>query len=505
MSIAGNTPIIVGAGQCVEREACASSPMQLASSAAQAALDSCGADAKTAAAAIDTIAVVKIFSDSAKMWETSLGRSNNPPQSVASRIGASPVSRIYSETGGNCPQSLLMEFFADLQAGKRTMVLLTGSEAIKNQRNAERNDVALDWTETFDEELEDRGFGSFVANNQERFNGMVMPIYYYIIIEEARRQKLGLSREEYLQQLGQQQAAFSAIAANNPYAQFPGAQSAEDILAAEPLTHLYTKRMVAQDSVNQGAALLLTTVDKARELGIPERNWVYMHGAAEGTEVDLTIRPDPSTSEMATRVVDRALAMADKTIDDISLLDIYSCFPCAVLAVSDHLGLPADGSKQLTLTGGLPYFGGPGNNYSMHGLAEMWSQIRRDSAQYAFIHANGGVLSKHASGVFSCQPSSVDWSSADTYISQDELPRKEQVSNPARGQVIAYTVNYHKGQAVQGIVLCETDDGERFVSCSKLEDQATVKEMLSRESAGRSVSVTPDPEQEHTLHFQFAD
>ena len=191
MSIAGNTPIIVGAGQCVEREACASSPMQLASSAAQAALDSCGADAKTAAAAIDTIAVVKIFSDSAKMWETSLGRSNNPPQSVASRIGASPVSRIYSETGGNCPQSLLMEFFADLQAGKRTMVLLTGSEAIKNQRNAERNDVALDWTETFDEELEDRGFGSFVANNQERFNGMVMPIYYYTNNEMIDMSKWG--------------------------------------------------------------------------------------------------------------------------------------------------------------------------------------------------------------------------------------------------------------------------------------------------------------------------
>ena len=57
-------------------------------------------------AAIDTIAVVKIFSDSAKIWATELGRSNNPPQSVAEAIGANPDSRIYSQTGGNVPQSL---------------------------------------------------------------------------------------------------------------------------------------------------------------------------------------------------------------------------------------------------------------------------------------------------------------------------------------------------------------------------------------------------------------
>ena len=262
--------------------------------------------------------------------------------------------------------------------------------------------------------------------------------------------------------------------------------------------------MVAQDSVNQGAALLLTTVGKARELGIPEANWVYMHGAAQGMDVDLSLRPDPSTSEMAERVVDQALAMAGKTAADISLIDIYSCFPCAVLAISDHLGLPANGSRALTLTGGLPYFGGPGNNYSMHGLAEMWSQIRSDRDQYALITTNGGVLSKHASGVFSCQPSSIDWSAASTKIDQSELARREQVAHPDSGRVISYTVNYHKGQPMQGIVLCETNEGQRFVSCTANDDQATVQEMLNTEAAGREVEVSTDPEQEHTLHFRFA-
>lgn len=502
MSISDNTPIIVGAGQCVEREAGKTSPMGIAARAAQAAIDASGGS--SVAEAIDTIAVTKIFSDSAALWATDLGRSNNPPQSIAKAIGANPDNRIYSVTGGNVPQSFVIEFFADLVEGRRSMVLVAGSEAIRNQRNAKRNDLTLDWEEEFDEPLEDRGFGDFVANDQERHNGMVMPLFYYAIIEEARRQRLGLSLEDYLSQLGALQQSFSAVAAQNPYSQFPGSMTADQILDAEPLTHLYTKRMIAQDSVNQGAALLLTTVGKARELGIPKSNWVYMHGAAQGMEVDLSLRPDPSTSRMAEQVADKAIAMSGKNIDDISLIDIYSCFPCAVTAITDHLNLPADGSKALTLTGGLPYFGGPGNNYSMHGIAEMWSQIRSNPQQYAFIHANGGVLSKHASGVFSCQPSAIDWSEADTKISQDVLERKEQIAKPEGGTVISYTVNYLKGTPAQGIVLCETDDGKRFVSSTAATDQETVQQMLTSEPAGRRVTVTPDAEQEHTLHFQFA-
>ena len=503
MATIDNTPILVGAGQYVEREAGSSSPMNIASRAARAAVDACGGN--NIAAAIDTIAVTRIFPDSSSLWATEQGRSNNPPQSVAQALGAHPESRIYSVVGGNVPQAFMIEFFADLAAGRRELVLLAGSEAIKNQRHASRNNLVLDWEEEFDEALEDRGFGEFVANNQERHNGMVMPLFYYAIIEEARRQKRGLSRRDYLTQLGGLQASFSAVAAQNPYAQFPGLMTAQDILGAEPLTHLYTKRMVAQDSVNQGAALLLTTVDKARQLGIAERHWVYMHGAAQGMEVDLSIRPDPSTSRMAELVVDKALAMANKDIEEIELIDIYSCFPCAVTAITDHLGLAADGSRVLTLTGGLPYFGGPGNNYSMHGLAEAWSQLRSKPGQFAFIHANGGVLSKHASGVFSCQPSTIDWSDAETGIPRDVLERREQDAAPAAGTVVAYTVNYLKGQAARGIVLCDTDAGKRFVSCTAPEDQATVQTMLETESAGRRVAVKSVPDQAHVLHFSFSD
>ena len=218
-------------------------------------------------------------------------------------------------------------------------------------------------------------------------------------------------------------------------------------------------------------------------------------------DLDLSRRPDPSRSEMAAKVLDRALDMAGKNAADLELLDIYSCFPCAVTAVSDHLGLEPGG--ELTLTGGLPYFGGPGNSYSMHGLAEMWSRIRQHPSQYALVHANGGVLTKHATGVFSCLPSDIDWSQQGTGISSDGLASVEQIAEPEGGTIISYSVNYHKGEPIQGIALCETDEGKRFCCCTAPQDLATVNEMLGIEPAGRRVAVTPQQEKPDTLHFKF--
>lgn len=477
--------------------------MDMAGRAANAAIDASGGQG--VAEAIDTIAMVKIFSDSAPTWANELGRSNNPPQSVAQRIGASPKHRIYSETGGNEPQTLLMEFFADLQEGTRDMVLLCGGEAIRNQRNAERNGIELNWTEEFDEPLEDRGFGVWVVSQQERFNGLIAPVFYYTIMEDVRRQRLGFGWEDYSARECDMLAAFNRVAVQNPYAQFPNEMSAEEIAAADPLTHLYTKRMVAQDKVNQGAALLLTTVGKAKALGIPEENWIFMHGAAKGLDHDMTVRQDPSVSAMAHDVVQRAFDMAELNIRDISLIDIYSCFPVAVTAIAEELGLATDGSDPLTLTGGLPYFGGPGNNYAMHGLAEAWQQLRARPDSYAFVHANGGMLSKHGSGIFSREPSIIDWSTADTVVDTDSIPALEAIIHPDHGRILSYTINYMNNAPVQAIILAETDDERRFVAHTRPEDQDLVQAMAADDAAGRRVSVNRGDANEYALHFALTD
>ncbi|MGI9287783.1 MAG: hypothetical protein ACR2P1_20530 [Pseudomonadales bacterium] len=481
------TPILVGWGQVVEREAGDASPMALAGQAAAMALADCGGS--EVARAIDTICVTRLFSDTGKLWACKWGRSDNPPQSVAQHLGATPQHRIYTEVGGDQPQSHLIEFAADIANGDRDVVLLAGAEALKNQRYAEREQRTLDWNQSFAEPLDDRGVGPSVATTQELQNGLHNVAYYYSLIEQAQRHKAGHSIEQHRQSTARLLASLSAVAADNPYAQFNGQQTAENILAAAPMTHLYTKRMIAQDGVNQGAALLLCSIAKARALGIPESNWVYLHGLAKGQELEVSRRPDPARSPVAEQVADRALDIAGLSVDAVNTIDVYSCFPCAVTAVAGHLGLPLDGSRALTTTGGLPYFGGAGNNYSMHALAEAVRHARLNPQGFHMVTCNGGVLSKHAVGIYSCQPSNVDWSRVDTTVEIGEADARNICENPGEGTIASYTIHFDRDGSGHAIILADTHAGERFVAVTAKENIATPQQMLDKEPSGAKVSV----------------
>lgn len=500
-----NTPVLIGAGQVVEREATMHSPMQLAAQAAASALADAlsgagsGTNPDVLAAHIDTIAVCRLFSDMGYLWPCQWGRSNNPPQSIARAIGANPRSRIYSQAGGNQPQSLLIEFAKDIASGKRDMVLLAGAEALKNQRHADRRktdqpDFSLDWSEDFSEPLEDRGIGDLFATAQELANGLLSVAPYYALIEQALRHQSGLSIEAYQKQMAQLLAVFSEVAANNPHAQFAGAQSAEQILAANPINHLYTKRMIAQDSVNQGAAILLCSLRTARAFGIPASRYIYLHGLAEGVEHPLSQRADLGRSPVAEQVVERALNMAGVTANEIDLLDIYSCFPCAITAIATYLGLATDGSRSLTLTGGLPYFGGPGNNYSMHAMAEAITQLRNSAGEntrprYALVTANGGMLSKHAAVVYSNTPAALDWRALKSWVeaTQAAVPINE---NPTAGWILSYVVYPDHQGRINGVIIGRSHSNEgqqQFVACS--DDGDTLQQLLAEDPTGKSVTV----------------
>lgn len=502
-SLPGNTPILVGAGQVVETEATATAPMGLAAEAAKRALEHSGVSGL--AAAVDTVSVTRLFTDSMGMPECPFGRSDNPPLSVAKAVGATPSHCIYGQVGGTEPQSRVIEFAGDIARGERSVVLMTGAEAIRSQRSAQRAGQNLDWSESFDPlppgapALEDRGWGKLFVSNQEVSNGLLVPMFYFALIDQAQATARGRSADEHRAAMAQLFAPLSEVAAANPYAQFPGACTAAELLEATPLNHLYSKRMIAQDSVNQGAALVMCSVAVARELEIPREHWVFLHGMADGEDVNLSEREDPARSLVAEAVLERTFSLAGKTIADMSLIDIYSCFPCAVTAVADYLGLPTDGSAALTLTGGLPFFGGPGNNYGMHALAEAVAQLRGDAGAFALVTSVGGMFSKHAAGIYSRQPTVLDWAGIDTRVSGDALPRRDIVEAPAGGSIHTYVVNYQRGEPVQAMILADTADGGRFIATTAPGDAATVAAMLAADPTGLSVEV--EPQQHGALHF----
>jgi acetyl-CoA C-acetyltransferase len=490
-----NTPIIIGAGQYVERlhtqsEPPFAPPMQLAAIACQTALR----DAGIAAAEIDTIAVIRLFSDTVKTWHSPYGGSNNPPESIASRIGATPAHRIYSNAGGTEPLHVMVELLGAIARGEKTLALLTGAEAIASQRFGMRNSFEDDWREEFDIPFENRQYRQRFVSPEEISCGLSLPVRSYAVIENIQAHSMGHSLQQHRDYMAQLMAPFSTVAEANPYSQSPVAHTAQALAAIDAGNYLislpYSKLLIAQDAVNQASALLLTSVGHARHLGVDPRQWIFLEAYAEGVDQYLSQRVDPGRSTAMERVLTTALEMAGATHADMDLIDIYSCFPCAVHAACEVLGLPTDGSRALTVTGGLPYFGGPGNNYSAHALAEVAVRLRGGAAR-ALITANGGILSKHAAAVLTSQPeraANIDLSKDDGLtVDCTNIPLRPMIDIPQRGDIISYTVIPRRDKADIGMVLAETPAGERFLASST--ESAVTGWMQDNSPIGRSIDV----------------
>ena len=495
MSVADNTPILIGVGEASERidaaDYAALSPVALAAKAAEAALADAGAPGL--AANIDVIAAIRQFEISGPNAKPPFGASNNFPRSVGKRIGADPARAVLEVVGGQGPQHLVNEFAHAIAAGEAGMVLLVGSESISTVRHLASRGETRDWAEAVTGPLEDRGFGGEgLLTRDLATHGARTPITVYAMFENARRAQRGLSRNAYRLEMGRLFAPFTQVAAGNPHAMSPEARTAEDLAAVTAENRLtadpFPRRMVARDQANQGAAVLLTSVAKARALGVPEDRWVYLLGGADVRERTVIERQDLAHSPASAMAVRKALDAADASLADIGAFDLYSCFPIAVFNICDELGLRSDDPRGLTLTGGLPFFGGAGNNYSMHAIASLVRWLRGHPGAKGLVGANGGFLSKYSVGVYST--ASAEWRGFDSKPLQQEIDAwvAPALSPGYAGEadVETYTIDYASPEP-RGVVLGRTAAGERVVAA--VQDPALVRRLIDEEPLGGSVTI----------------
>lgn len=494
------TPVIIGVGEASERidasDYAALSPVELAARAAQAALDD--AHAKVALGPkVEVIASIRQFEASGPGAVAPFGKSNNFPRSVAKRIGADPARAILEPVGGQGPQHLVNEFAHAIAKGEMGLALICGSEAISTVRHLASKGETRDWAETIDAQLEDRGFGvEGLADPELNAHGARIPMQLYALFENARRGKLGLDRKAYGLEMGKLFAPFTEVASKNPHAMSQEVFTAEELATVTPKNRLvadpFPRRMVARDQANQGAAVLIASVAKARELGVPQERWVYLHGGADAKERIPIERNDIAAYPAAGLASRKALEVAGVGVDDIALFDLYSCFPIAVFDVRDELGVKPGDTRPLTVTGGLPFFGGAGNNYSMHAIAEMVRALRERPGAFGFVGANGGFLSKYSTGVYSTKPS--NWTGFDSKPLQAQIDgwaAPKLAADATRGVVETYTVDYNREQPY-GVLVCRTDAGERFAAMTDPDDQTVVQAMIAQEPLGASVQVKKD-------------
>jgi len=238
------------------------------------------------------------------------------------------------------------------------------------------------------------------------------------------------------------------------------------------------------------AAVLVTSVGEARALGIPASRWVYLAGCGDAHDHwFVTDRVNYFSSPAIRRAGTTALEMAGATIGDIAHFDIYSCFPSAVQIARDALGIAADDPRPLTSTGGLPYFGGPGNNYSMHGIAAVMDKVRARPGSKGLVTALGWYITKHSVGIYSTQPPDKPWQRRDPAADQAEIDARkgpEVVREPnGPAEVETYTVFFDRdGTPVRGLVVGRLEGGRRFLA-ELPSDRALLESMTQEEAIGR--------------------
>jgi acetyl-CoA C-acetyltransferase len=476
-------PVVVATGQSIERTATVSA-LELAARAAE----ECLAQAPGARPHIQLVSVVNILSKSGPA----------PAALLARRLVLTPARTEVTTIGGNSPQWLVNRAAAAISAGELDGALVVGAEA---QRSAKIQGPGDHVDDDFsggalspDPVIGDDRAG---VGKAEIDIGLIAPVHVYALFESVIARRAGRTPAEQRQALGTLMAGFTEVAAKHPRAWFPEVRTASELAEVTPDNRLvaepYPKRMCAFLHVDQGAAVLVTSLAAARAAAV-EEGAVFCLSGAEATDVWFpAARPDLGSSPGLRAAASAATRAADLGVDDMAAFDVYSCFPCAVEMAVEALQVAPDDARGLTVTGGLPYFGGPGNNYSLHAVATMVDHLRARGGT-GLVSALGWYATKHAVGIYGSAPPTRGWRRGDTDEAQRAIDASAlAVATEADGPavVVASTVVAGPGGAVSAApVIARLPDGRQIAAGAAPDELAA---LAGRNLVGDRIVVSGSP------------
>ena len=495
MSIDPRTPVLVGQGQIVNHAATladAREPAQLIAEAIRSAASDAGLNTVPD---VDALNIVRMLS-----W-----RYANPAHTVAKLLGINTLADGITPHGGNMPQLVVNKLAVEIQKGELDIAIIAGGESSYSRSRAQREGTTLNWTPEAqgtpapNQIVDDAAMSS----PEEIARKIFLPVQIYPMFETAIRAKANRSIVEHDQLISELWSRFSGVAATNPNAWSQSALSAEQIRTVTPKNRMigspYRKVMNSNNQVDMAAALIICSAEKATQLGIARDRWVFPVSGTDCHEHYYISNRFSFADTPAVRLGGTmACNLADVSLTDISLIDLYSCFPSAVQLGAQSLNLSL--ARQLTITGGLSFAGGPWNNYVMHAIATMMTKLRNDtgSKQNGFIWANGGYATKHSFGVYSNVPakSGFRYDSPQTKI--DSLDKRELASmsdaaSDVAGQatIEAYTVMHNRdGEPETAIAAVLLNDSRRAWATST--DRQVAAALCTEEWVGRKVNLNSD-------------
>lgn len=481
MTIDPRTPVLIGTGQVVQRAEGlddARDPVAMMVEAITLAASDAGLSSVPNP---DAIRVVSLLS-----WKY-----GNPAHFIAHDLGLTPRELGLSAMGGNTPQTLVNAASRQILAGELDLVILTGGETTRTRARYNKAGLTPDWRTT---DIAPVLVSEDLTMNmpEELSRKIMMPIQIYPLFETALRAQAGRSVADHQVHISELYARFSAVATTNPYAWSKKQYTAEEIRTASDTNRMigfpYPKLMNSNNDVDMSAALILCSAEKAAALGVPRDRWIFPQSGSDAHEHAFISHRnhfyDTPAIELAGR---RVLELAGLSINDIDLVDLYSCFPSAVQLGAKSLGLDID--AQLTRTGGLQFAGGPWNNYVMHAIATVASELRTGVGATGLVWANGGYTTKHAFGVYATTPPKNGFAYDYPQDQIDALPRRSLASPAdAAGEMTieGYSVMHDReGNPERSIASCILADGRR--AWADTTDVGIGRDMCINEWVGRTV------------------
>jgi acetyl-CoA C-acetyltransferase len=387
------TPVIAGIGQVANKDdERIVHPMELLEAAARLALGDAGIPEQRIGAVLAT--PLSVYSP------------DDPSLMLAERLELAPGVRKVTGYTGAAPQHLIAQACQAIIDGKLDAALIVGGIADASVRRAIRAGVAPPAPPT---SRWSQGSGPFLdglkdsrqlyyAHVPEMAAGAGMPSAYFALVESALER--GMPPSEHRESLGRLLAPFTAAAAKRPdLAWFPaprdpheiGEPSLQNRLVAEP----YTKLMCSFPTVDLAGALVIVA---APDDTTAVRPLTIVRGSEA---VSPSGRPVFHRSAALERIVEVAQEASGIDLNDVAAFDLYSCFPAAVKVASNALGLGPDDPRPRSASGGLPYFGGPGASYSIHGIACLVEDLRANPGMLGGAVSLGGMLTDFAFGIYS--------------------------------------------------------------------------------------------------------
>ncbi len=475
-------PVLVGVAQLENRDG-GSEPIDFMTRACEAALDDAGGtDLRGQLGSVRVVGGIWPYKD--------------PGRVVAERLGLAGVTTTMTPIGGNEVYDLLASTATDIRNGTLDAAVICAAETLRTRRGdhaAGRQSVYVEEAPDAEPDHVYGVVGKEMLTETERAAGVSSAVGFYAMAETALRHERRETPAEHLTRVSELWARASEVAAGNPAAWFRTARTADDIATPgpgnRPVSSPYPKLMTSNINVDQAAAVVICSAEVAEAAGIPREHWVFpWSGSGAADHWNLTNRWALHESPAMRLTIEKALELAGIGIDDITYLDLYSCFPSAVQVACREVGIDPD--RPFTITGGLTFFGGPLNSYCLHALARSVELLRdADDPAVALLTGNGGFFTKHSAVVVASYPPDGAYRSERVQDAVDALPSRPDPESPAPGGTIeTYTVGYAPtGDPERAVVSVLDDRGSR--TFARVDDPDAIRELLDSDQVGRAVTL----------------